>query len=86
MGVQRGEAPSPVRLRRMRACPEPAEGVSVRYKFLSLPDQACPESIEGKGGQGIVERVFQHRSWLIVYMAGEPLFHTNRQPQWVVRW
>ena len=33
----------PVRLRRMRACPEPVEGVSLRYNFFLLPGQACPD-------------------------------------------
>ena len=51
-----------VHLRRMRACAEPAEGVSLRYKLLPLPGQACPESIEGKGARGMVEKEFSQQS------------------------
>ncbi len=60
MGCGKGEAPLPVRLRRMRACPEPAEGMPLRYNFFPLSGQACPESIEGKAVRGMVEMVFQH--------------------------
>ena len=45
--------------RSLRACPELVEGVSLSYKFFPFPGQACPESIEGKGVRGMVERVFQ---------------------------
>ena len=34
--------------------------MSLSYDFCLFPGQACPESIEGKGDRGMVERVFQH--------------------------
>ena len=45
MGCAEGRSPGacPEQSRRagsLRACPEPAEGVSLRYKFFRLPDQS----------------------------------------------